>query len=356
MPKTQKPKHMRTLLAILLINALFIISTKAQTLVEPSLVQWYTLEEAMEKFEEQPRPLMIDMYTDWCGWCKHMMKTTFANPQIAAIINANFYAVRFDAQTTDTITYKGETYVNKEIGQNRPTHELALKLMNNRRAFPTIVYVDKQGNTSPVPGYMNVYQIEPLLYYFAEEAHRNANYDVFEKYFKMSFIPDSVEGVDVEAVTSDSVQWYTFEEAKAKMETEPRMWFVDLYADMSVGANMMERTTYTNPVIAKYLNETYYPVRFNIVAQDTVRLWGKDWVNPGNAAQPTLHQLARFFFQNQPFVLPSTVYLNTNKEILNIIPGYLSPQTIEPMLKYFGEEKYKTVEWQQYINSFESDL
>lgn len=72
---------------------------------EAGLVKWMTLSEAMEKVKTQPKPIIMDFYTDWCGWCKQMMRTTYANPDIAQYLNTNFYPVKFNAETRETIEY-----------------------------------------------------------------------------------------------------------------------------------------------------------------------------------------------------------------------------------------------------------
>ena len=58
--------------------------------------------------------MFIDVYTDWCGWCKRMDASTFKDPTVAAYLNANFYPVKLNAETRDTITFNGKTYTNSQ--------------------------------------------------------------------------------------------------------------------------------------------------------------------------------------------------------------------------------------------------
>jgi len=40
-------------------------------------VNWMTFEEAEIKYQEEKRKIFVDVYTDWCGWCKKMDANTF---------------------------------------------------------------------------------------------------------------------------------------------------------------------------------------------------------------------------------------------------------------------------------------
>ena len=75
--------------------ALMMLSSLTTTAQE---IQWMTWDQAIAKNNENPRKIMIDVYTDWCGWCKRMDKSTFVDTAVVNYVNKHFYAVKFNAE------------------------------------------------------------------------------------------------------------------------------------------------------------------------------------------------------------------------------------------------------------------
>ncbi len=151
-----------------------------QTAASTSKMKWYTFEEAVAANKKEPKKFMIDMYTDWCGWCKVMDRQTFSQPEVQDYVNAHFYPVKFDAERKDNLSFKGEDFAFMKRGR-RGVHELAFKLMNERASYPTIVYLDE--NMDPIrsaPGFKKVAQIMPELKYAAEDAYKSQSFQQFQ--------------------------------------------------------------------------------------------------------------------------------------------------------------------------------
>ena len=75
-------------------------------------INWISLDKALELQKTTPKKIFIDAYTVWCGPCKMLDRNTFKNKDVVDYINKNYYAVKFNAQGDEEVTYKGKTYTN----------------------------------------------------------------------------------------------------------------------------------------------------------------------------------------------------------------------------------------------------
>ncbi|NEN23092.1 DUF255 domain-containing protein [Cryomorpha ignava] len=151
-------------------------------------INWISWDEVEAKMEKEPRKVMVDVYTDWCGPCKMMNNTTFSDPQVVQYINENYYAIKFNAEGSGEVTFRGTTYKNETYDANKAgrngTHDLtrAIAPVNGRIAYPTIVYMDEDfGILSPVQGFYKPEQIMPILTFFAENVYKDKTWEEYTK-------------------------------------------------------------------------------------------------------------------------------------------------------------------------------
>jgi len=154
---------------VLILGVLLSTVTMAQ-----EKIQWMSIEEAyaLTLSEENPKKIFIDVYTDWCGWCKRMDKATFQNAEVAAYMNANYYNVKFDAEQRESVVILDNTF--KFIPQgNRGYHELAAALLNGKMSYPTVVFMnDKFELLSPVPGYQEPTGFLQVAKFFGDDIYK----------------------------------------------------------------------------------------------------------------------------------------------------------------------------------------
>ena len=126
---------------LFLIGALSLLSlaVKAQEKIE-----WLKFEDAIAANAQNPKMLIVDVYTDWCGWCKKMDKETFTDPKVIAYINESFYAVKLNAEDTQrSFEFMGKTY-------NEAQMAAAMRV----NSYPNFVVIEpKLQNIAQLPGY-----------------------------------------------------------------------------------------------------------------------------------------------------------------------------------------------------------
>lgn len=146
-------------------------------------INWMSFEEAVKLNETAPKKIFIDVYTDWCGWCKRMDQTTFQDTAVIKYMNENYYAVKFDAEMSDTIVFGGYTYVNEGgVNGRRGTHQLAAAMLQGRLSYPSYVFMNENNQLLTVaPGYMDAKDIMPVLSYFATDAFKKQSFNDYIK-------------------------------------------------------------------------------------------------------------------------------------------------------------------------------
>ena len=163
---------------------------KTAKTVTPEL-KWISFTEAVELNKKEPKKILIDVYTEWCGWCKVMDKSTYTDTTIINYINKYYYPVKLDAEMKDTVRFRDSVvFVNPNPAQNRSPHQLAQALLNGKMSYPTTVFLDENLNMlGPLPGYYAPQNLEPVLVFYGEERYKTTNWDEFNKTFKGRVVP-----------------------------------------------------------------------------------------------------------------------------------------------------------------------
>ncbi len=148
-------------------------------------VQWLTVAELQESYSKNPKPILVDVYTSWCGWCKVMDKETYTNEKVAAYINEHYYAVKLDAEEKNAVEWNGKTYGYDEANK---VNELAVYLCYGQLSFPTTVFITAlNAQPAPLSGYLKAKEIESPLKFFGEGAYKTQSFPDYNKAFNTSW-------------------------------------------------------------------------------------------------------------------------------------------------------------------------
>ncbi len=169
---------------LLVLYSLLLVLCSAGKPASPH-VNWISLDEAVANLQKEKKPLLIDLYTNWCGWCRVMDKKTYSNQKVADYIDSKFYAVRINAETHDKITWNGKTYA---FSSHYRSNEFAVYLTGGRLEFPTTIFIPAGGGEpQAIPGYLEPKDLEILVKYFGENGYGKIPFEEYRQSFKGSW-------------------------------------------------------------------------------------------------------------------------------------------------------------------------
>jgi thioredoxin-related protein len=116
-------------------------------------IEWLTFEEAMKKSAQDNKPIFIDVYTDWCGWCKKMDKNTFQTNEVVEYVAQNYHAVKVDAESEDATSFDGQKLTYRQLSGG----------VFQVTGYPSIVLINSKKEVAVAPGYRDKGDFVQLL-------------------------------------------------------------------------------------------------------------------------------------------------------------------------------------------------
>lgn len=146
------------------------------------------------------------------------------------------------------------------------------------------------------------------------------------------------------------VNWLTIEEAVEKNKTEKRKIFIDVCTSWCGWCKHMDSTTFVNLSVANYLNEHFYPVKFNAEQTGDIFFKNKTYRFKKDGGRGC-HELAAEWLNNR-LSFPTVVFLDENLNTIQPLGGYLDANKLEAILNYFGTDSHRTTPWETYEKKF----
>ena len=163
-----------------LVICLFTIAAFSQSEKQTEGINWMTWQEAYDANKKQPKKIFVDIYTDWCHWCKKMDKSTFTDPEVIKTLNENFYPVKFNAEQKEDIVFNGATFAFTKQGRNG-SHQLAYALLDGRMGFPAFVTLDEQFHRIILsPGFKQTNELMRELNYVRSNSYKKVNLENYQ--------------------------------------------------------------------------------------------------------------------------------------------------------------------------------
>ena len=156
--------------------ALFIVafSSFMHQSYEETPVKWYKINQYDSLIQRGDKKVMIDVYTDWCAPCRKMDAYTFNDKRIARYINENYYPIKHNGESKDTLYYNRKTFL-----PSGKTHQLTYEL--NINAYPTLLFIDEKGTLiTKEAKFFSPNEMEIVLHYIKDNYYKNSSYSIFK--------------------------------------------------------------------------------------------------------------------------------------------------------------------------------
>ncbi len=151
---------------LLIIAALFSIQSVAYSQL--------SFNDALAKAKDENKKVIVDVYTDWCGWCKKMDAEAYSNSEVKKIIEDNFVFVKLNAESLNKVTYNGKQYTEQDLAT-----------LFEVTGYPTTVFLEPDGKQieykydsmkmKNLPGYFKTDEFKKILKYFKDSKYKESD-------------------------------------------------------------------------------------------------------------------------------------------------------------------------------------
>jgi thioredoxin-related protein len=148
---------------------------KKKAVTPPAALEWTALDKAVAKASGEKKAVLIDVYTDWCGWCKKMDKEVFVDPAVAGVLSSKFALAKVNGESKEEFTFKG-----------KKTDGIGIARAFGVRGYPAIIFLDSKGETlTMIPGFLDAEQFLPVVLFIGNREYEKMEWaDYLASYTK----------------------------------------------------------------------------------------------------------------------------------------------------------------------------
>ena len=134
-------------------------------------LEWATFNAGLEKAKVSHKKVLVDVYTDWCGWCKKMDENVYSEQNVKAYLSKNFVLIKMNAEADGTLLYKGQKYSPSQLAAAFGVS-----------GFPTTLFLREDSEPITVlPGYVEAPMFLNVLSFIAENQYEKKQFDDYLK-------------------------------------------------------------------------------------------------------------------------------------------------------------------------------
>ena len=132
---------------------------------------WVSMETAERKAFDEGKYMVLDIYTEWCGFCRRMNQETYADERVQDALDRYYYPVRINAESAENVIFQGNSYEMRDLAA-----EFAV------RSYPTTVFISPEGETvAAQAGFIEAETFYRMLSFVGSESYRNKTFQQYSE-------------------------------------------------------------------------------------------------------------------------------------------------------------------------------
>lgn len=175
----------------------------------------------------------------------------------------------------------------------------------------------------------------------------------------MRYIVLILIGLSFTTFQAQEINWMTMNEALAAQKKNPKKIFMDAYTLWCGPCKMLDKNTFSDKNVIKYINENFYAVKFNAEGTEEIEYADFTYTNPNyqkeRKGRNSQHLFAHALKIN---AYPNLVFFRDNGDLIQSVPGYRTPKELEIFLKMIATDDYLKITtgeaWEAYQKNFKS--
>lgn len=165
---------MKSVLLLICALALFTGIAPAGEKSAPTGLKWLSFDEAQAIAAKEKKTILVDVYTDWCGWCKKMDATTYGDPKVMKYLAQKYVIAKLNPEEEGTVTVQGKKITKQEFAQ-----AVGVK------GFPTLVFFNDKGEMiTGLSSYLDAKQFLNVATFIGDGKYETMTWDQYSKSLK----------------------------------------------------------------------------------------------------------------------------------------------------------------------------
>jgi len=132
-------------------------------------VTWLSFEQGLAASKKEKKMMVVDFYTDWCGWCKVMDQKTYGDTSVVKFAKAKLVLVKVNAESNEKTRFRDQDYTYRELAAAFGVN-----------GYPATAFIDANGEVlTLVSGYIPADKFLPVLEFLDGGHHKMMKFEEY---------------------------------------------------------------------------------------------------------------------------------------------------------------------------------